>query len=253
MKSIILCEGHDDSWFIAYYLHKVASWDICEVPKEHWKNYEVMKQSSKQQVQYMKKGQDSVAIWDVDGKSSFEKPFKICLEKYVIDYPNDPVNSIVIVRDRDDESEEDILNLIQSWIPNKVALKNRAITNIALPNDDGPDVYTQVTPLIIPFLGEGAIESLLLNSIAESSAGGQKIVDSAKTYVDQLSRTPAVTTKYLLHDRMILKAKYSAAIAITNPDHSTGLFRDMVLASPWQESEDVQTHFDVIVNAITST
>ena len=62
-----------------------------------------------------------------------------------------------------------------------------------------------------------------------------------------------VGIKYLASRRLILKAKYSAVIAVTNPDHSTGLFQDMVMACPWEKSPHVQEHFDVITRAVTST
>lgn len=30
MRSVIVCEGRDDLWFISYYLHKVLGWDKCD-------------------------------------------------------------------------------------------------------------------------------------------------------------------------------------------------------------------------------
>ena len=47
MKSVVLCEGPDDLWFIAYYLYKCAGWDRCRQPKEMWRNYEIGLLSSK--------------------------------------------------------------------------------------------------------------------------------------------------------------------------------------------------------------
>ena len=56
---------------------------------------------------------------------------------------------------------------------------------------------------------------------------------------------------YLKHNREAVKAKYAAAIAATNPGHSTGLFQDLVLSCPWEDSEYVKRHFDVVLNAVT--
>lgn len=30
MRSVIVCEGRDDLWFISYYLHKALKWDECD-------------------------------------------------------------------------------------------------------------------------------------------------------------------------------------------------------------------------------
>lgn len=47
MKSVVLCEGQDDLWFIGYYLHKVGNWMQCECP---WKNYTIALKPGKQKV-----------------------------------------------------------------------------------------------------------------------------------------------------------------------------------------------------------
>lgn len=30
MRSVIVCEGRDDLWFIGYYLYKVLHWEECK-------------------------------------------------------------------------------------------------------------------------------------------------------------------------------------------------------------------------------
>lgn len=55
-----------------------------------------------------------------------------------------------------------------------------------------------------------------------------------------------------MHERLILKAKYAATLAATNPSHSTALFQDMVMLCPWETSAFIKTHFDVMVKAISS-
>ena len=253
MKSVILCEGKDDLWFIGYYLHKTRKWEITTKPI-NWENYKVSPLNRKQEVNYLTNGEDSVAIWSVGGKDSFSHAVDILFEKFINAYPSDPINSIVIMRDRDNESSSTILQNVKEWFAEfvgEIDIENKS-TSIWSNEIDGIDVSVKITPLIIPFSEEGAIETILMNSISESSREGQVVVDEAKKYVNTLCDREEVGTNYLTHERLILKAKYSAVIAVTNPDHSTGLFQDMVISSPWENSEHVKEHFDVIVKAISS-
>ena len=110
---------------------------------------------------------------------------------------------------------------------------------------------TGVTPVIIPFSEQGAIETILKTAIREEGEEEALIVNSAEKYISDLVSSGKVGIKYLSGSRLILKAKYSAVIAATNPDHSTGLFQDMVMACPWEKSPHVKEHFDVVLNAVT--
>lgn len=263
-KSAVLCEGRDDLWFISYYLLKTAGWDNQDA-KKLWKTYQVSvpdkwKVSSEQSasdtwnVNYLKKNEDTAVIWSVGGKNAYQKPIKTLLT-FNEKYPDDPVDSIVIVRDRDNQTDEAIFQewTAQSYFPEQLALENRLSTDYVLTSRDGRDVSVHVTPVIIPFREEGAVETLLMNSTRESGEGGAEIVRAAKDFVESLSACDSVREAgYLRGQRMILKAKYSSVIAITNPDHSTGQFQDMVMACEWEKHSTVREHFEVIRKSITS-
>ena len=234
MKSVVLCEGRDDLWFISYYLHKTANWNIVKPSKDVWKHYQLTTLSERQDIQYLKNGNNHVAVWSVCGKNSFEKP--ICeILRIVSNYPFDPIDSIVIVRDRDNDAVEDILREMNSWFGSNVELTNK--TTSTLPQEiEEHNVLTNITPVIIPFSESGAIETILKTAISEEGEEEAFIVNSAEEYVSNLVASGKVGIKYLSSSRLILKARYSAVIAATNPDHSTGLFQDMVMACPWEQS-----------------
>lgn len=254
MKSIVLCEGPDDLWFIAYYLHKTAGWDTIEGKRVlwAWKNYQVSPLNDRQQVQYLEKRTDTVCIWCAAGKDGFSNCLKTIVDKYVKEIPADAVDSIVIVCDRDSDTTESILKGFEESLPGISPLQNKTRTGYSVFLEEGEIGATTVTPVIIPFNKEGAIETLLMSAVGESGPQGERIVQSAEQYVDSLAGQDEVRARYLSHARLILKAKYSSTIAITNPGHSTGLFQDMAMNSPWEESPYVKEHFDVIRNAITS-
>lgn len=249
MKSVVLCEGRDDLWFISYYLHKTANWKIVKPSKNVWKNYQLSTLSERQEIQYLSNGPDHVAIWSVCGKDSFERPVREIL-RIVMNYPFDPIDSMVVVRDRDNDTVHDVLHDMSAWFDNDIALTNKT-TSILFKTIEDCNVSTGVTPVIIPFSEQGAIETILITAIREEGEEEALIVNSAEKYISDLVSSGKVGIKYLSGSRLILKAKYSAVIAATNPDHSTGLFQDMVMACPWEKSPHVKEHFDVVLNAVT--
>ena len=251
MKSVVLCEGRDDLWFISYYLHKTAKWNIVKPSQSVWKNYRLSTLTNRQEIQYLSNGSDYVAIWSVCGKDSFEKPIREIL-RFISSFPFDPIDSIVVVRDRDNDSVDDVLNNMNSWFDGGITLTNKT-TSILSRTIEDCDVSTKVTPIIIPFSEEGAIETILKAAIREEGEEETFIVDSAEEYIAALVASGKVGIKYLSSSRLVLKAKYAAVIAATNPDHSTGLFQDMVMACPWEKSKYVKEHFDIILHLVTST
>lgn len=248
MKSVVLCEGPDDLWFIGYYLYKVGEWKQRNSP---WKNYTIPTLHNGQKVISLEKGADTVAVWCVGGKDAFSETISVLLNKIIGTYPFDPVNSIVIMRDRDNESDDEILSQLQQWVSSEEILINKSIT-VWSKEIDGIPVSVNITPLIIPFSEEGAIETVLMHSVSERDAEGAVVVDEANSYIAKLCERPEIGTNYLTHERQILKARYASTIAVTNPGHSTSLFQDMVMACPWEESPYVKEHFDVILRAISS-
>ena len=252
MNSIILCEGQDDLWFISYFLHKTDGWIMDNNYKSLWTNYKIPQNKASRKVVYMKKDNNGVAIWSVGGKNSFAEPLHIIIEKFVKEIPSKALDSILVVRDRDNDNETEILAGMAKIIKDGLSLKNKITTICDIECSNGEIAHTQITPVIFPFDEDGAIETLLMNAVKEKSEGGKIIYKEAQKYVSFLENNDDVRENYLKNARLILKAKYSSMIAITNPDHSTGLFMDMMLATPWEKSAYVQEHFNVIIKSITS-
>ena len=249
MKSVILCEGSDDLWFIAYYLHKTAGWNNGVSEQEKWKNYRILSQRKGQKVEYLGNGSHSVAIWCVGGKDCFSAAVALIFEKFIEDFPFDPIESVVLVRDRDNDSIETVLTTMQSWFPMEVTLKNK-VPFAWTKKIEGCTVKVDITPVVIPFSQVGAIETLLLECLAAKGSAEHSIVESADDYIMRLQSFPTVKLKYFAHERHVLKAKFSATIAAVNPGHSTAVFQDMVMDCPWEDSQYVKEHFDIILNAL---
>lgn len=250
MRSVVLCEGQDDLWFLAYYLNKRTRLDITNVSRAQWRNYKVPLLNPKQKVEYMSDGQDSVAIWCVGGKDAFQGSISIIFEQLIGNFPFDPINSVVVVEDRDDSPPDKVVATMESWFPGNPMLVNKTTVRWSSVIDEQP-VSVDITPVVIPFSEQGAIETLLTGAIRDRGAEEAFIVSQANTYIDNLVQSRALNT-YLSHARLITKARYAAVVAAINPEHSTALFQDLVMSCPWEQSPYVREHFDCILSAILS-
>jgi hypothetical protein len=106
--------------------------------------------------------------------------------------------------------------------------------------------YTMnISPIIIPFETEGALETILMAGIAETNDEDHFVVESAKKYIREITESGTLTS-YLQHDRLKLKAEFSAIISVTNPDRSTSTFDSLLLSHNWEEKPEVRKHLNLI-------
>lgn len=247
MNSIVLCEGFDDVFILGYYLYKTDGWDykkdgkiseLYDFPKVNFRN---------QIIEVYKKGNDSLAIWCVGGKDSFEEPFKF-LKKINEQHPEDGLGQVFVLSDRDNFEIEECLKIIEDKMKKSGLdvgnLKNNQ-SNFYVYEVENETYKLNVVPIIIPFEEAGALETVLMVAIQESGEEDKLVVEEAKKYVNSLIHSGELK-KYLQRDRQILKAKFSSAISITNPDRSTALFNTLLMSYPWEEKEEIAKHFRVL-------
>lgn len=251
MKSIILCEGKDDLWFIAYYLHKTGGWlpDKKNL-RNSWRNYRIEVKDNWQNVEYItNESGDYVAIKAVGGQDRMKTELEdICYINR--SHPQDAIETIVLVKDCDTRPHQIVIDEMSAWFEESISLENHTISTYRMTIGDYV-VPIQILPIVVPFDRKGAIETVLLQALKEKGNEEAFIVDCASNFVNDLFESRKLT-KYLTHGRQITKAEYSAAIAITNPDHSTELFKEMALASEWEKTDAIRNHYGCILNAITS-
>lgn len=71
------------------------------------------------------------------------------------------------------------------------------------------------------------------------------IVDEAKKYVSNIENNLKVTS-YLRHDREKVKARFSAAMSVINPDHSAGTMNTILMSWDWENAEEIKKHFALL-------
>lgn len=255
MNSIILCEGFDDLWFLGYFIHKTSNapkWDYGDGKGIVSENFQLPKiDKRRQKIEVYQRGGDRLAIWAVGGKDSFEFPIST-IRKFNISFPDERFENIVIVADRDtDDISKCIKNLetmfeLVGW---DLFLENNKKIPLTYKDDFNEGNYsTNIVPIIIPFDANGALETILINSIASSGKSEDAfVVEAAKKYICDIISSGNLST-YLQHERLKIKAEFSAIISITNPDKSTGLFNDLLMLYDWETRDEVKKHFEIIEN-----
>lgn len=245
MRSVILCEGSDDLWFLAYYLHKTNGWNTKNGEK-YWKSPKLPTDIGKQEVQYMQlPGSDSLlAIKTVDGQDNFRSSVRDILELNK-KAPIDPIHNLIIFRDCDERDTRTLLDEMEEWVEDTVTLQNNQVCNY--PVDDEYDLTLHILPLIIPFDEPGAIETLLLKAVSDHSGDGRYVAEHAKEFVLDAKEH---TSEYLTSQRFVTKAKYAAAMAIIDPTHSRDEFNKLVMSTPWEESASIRNHMEIAARLI---
>lgn len=251
MRSLILCEGFDDVLLLGYYLFKTVGWRFN--PKGVFaKLYNFPKLDFKRQaVEIYEKGNDLLGIWAVGGKDSFSEAYKFVCRVNSLN-PTEKIDKIFIVTDRDQNEIEqcllDMRNKMYSCGLNVAELLNNQ-SNVYSYVIEEEIYHLEIIPIIVPFDQNGAIETVLMEGIAETGEEEEYIVSCANEYITDVLKSGRLHN-YLQHERQVLKAKLSAVISITNPDRSTSLFDRVLMSWDWETKNAVRRHFERIAKLL---
>lgn len=249
MNRVILCEGYDDVVFLGYYLYKITGnkYKFNPEKKEISENLHLPKNNVRnERREIYVYDNDSVLIWAVGGKDSFEKAVKY-ISKINKSFPDERFVDIFIVTDRDDSCiETSLIQFSEIFKKNDidVELKNNKINTYIYNAENDSEYDINIIPIIIPFEEQGAIETVLLNGLAETEEEAI-IVDEAKKYISTIGNNPKIMS-YLKHNRDKVKARFSASMAVINPDHSTRTMNNLLVSYKWENTESVKKHFTLI-------
>lgn len=250
-RSIILCEGFDEVYILGYYLFKTNSWKLISnnKNKKFSEYYSLPKVNPRNQlIEIYEKNEDRLAIWSVGGKDNFLKAFQ-SIKEINLNQPEYAINQVFIIQDRDNSEIESATEKI------KITLKNSGIDIERLNNNalnawnfqsEGEDYITNIIPIVLPFDEQGAIETILMKAISESSEEEKYIVDRANKYIKEFFIPEKKLNRFLTHEREKLKAKFSAVISVTNPDRSTATFNTLLMSHSWEEKEEIKKHFQIL-------
>lgn len=93
--------------------------------------------------------------------------------------------------------------------------------------------------LLIPFDGQGALETFLLNAIADSDAYDKQIIEECKLFVESVDPE----RRYLKKRRYITKAKFDVYFSIRTALEQFKERRNILRNVPWEDYLLVQECF----------
>lgn len=249
MKTILLCEGLDDSMFITHYLHDKFGWKPAKCHVEFWGNDLNLDNVLHRKYNYYCTDTDYLLVIEMKGKDSLEfvlnkllSLFKYCPVDFSLD-------NLVIVKDNDDNFIEqdlaDMMGIFDSY--EKILLENMVYSKYYI-----FDMCINVLPCILPYDVKGELETCLLNFLKETDADLDFIVDGAFKYVDFYKNYFSSTKRFLAKRRLIPKANLSATMSIVNPDASLKCYSDILLGYDWGSNVAICKYYSVIGDLITT-
>lgn len=255
MKSVIFCEGIDDQYILGYYLY-----NCTKSSKNPWmktdKNFRFsnVMNLTKLQATIYDNGINQIAIVHTKGKDNFKEVFHDF--SAVLSAHSSEILKIAIMMDRDNDDIDNGLEQIKEILTSgKVTFKpdftlqNHHENVLEFIDENEENCKLTIIPIIIPFNEQGAIETLLMNGIAQQSKENHYVVENAKKYIEDIRANKNVCS-YLKKRRLILKAKYSATISVTNPDRSTAVYNEILTAFPWHESPEINKHLGMLIHTL---
>ena len=240
MIKLILCEGVTDAYFLSYYLEKTAGWKFCNKPL---KNLAIKATDSNESVNWYKKDDDYLLICGVGGKNNFGSFFKNKIEKPL--FTANAFNRIAIVTDRDDCTNEDIINELTTSIETlTLDMEDKKWKQIQYLDDFKIPSCFELLLVIIPNEHQGALETVMLDAICEDPYD-KNIVDKVDVFVKQM-RIDA--SEYIKTDRLQLKAKLSVTWAIQSPEKVFSTIDEMIKNVKWDTYDSLRQCFGVLID-----
>lgn len=211
MKSVILCEGLTDCLFVQYYLRAAHGWDDSSLSSKisfmRWKRI-------------LTKNENSVLIGHNGGCSQLVNMLGDILRSNYISTLEESYMKIVLITDRDDnQSEEDIIEKVKKEIKNNGGslldvFENDKWMKVTCTNSIGDEFIISVLLLVVPFDENGAIETVLLNSLADKDSYDKMIIQKSKKFINEIDPNE----KYLFKRRRKLKAWFNIYFSVRVPE-----------------------------------
>lgn len=241
-RSLILCEGKTDAIIIGYLLMKSYGWNYQR--KLDKKIAETIKASKNESSEWYEKNGNYTAIVGVGGKDGFLKFINEKLAAYQKHQRSDiSFSKILVFRDHDDDNVNDIERELSA---NTLRLHFKANQ---WTYDECLDCYGVKYILksclnIVPKEEEGALEKVILRSIAESE-DDKPIVEASTSFVDE---TKDKAIKYLPKKRLVEKAKVGVVFAMMSPEKVFCFIDEILESIDWTKYKTAVDVFSELKN-----
>lgn len=229
MNKLILCEGKTDAILLSYYLERMRGWKYT---RKSPKGLDIkVNEEIGESANWYQKDDEFLLICAVGSKSGFSRFFNAAILRPLVQ--SDAFNKIALVIDHDDETIEEIVELVRS----ELALVAKDAQDGCWVDHEYENGYGERHMIsfllqIIPTEKQGALESLLLEAISEDPYD-KNIVDKSKQYVDSIS---SEADRYIGKRRLVLKAYLGVTWAIQSPQKVFTHIDSMLKMVRWEAS-----------------
>lgn len=234
--NIILCEGETDAILLSYYMEKMYGWKYS---RKSPSGLDIRTNKSAGETANWYKVEDKyLLICAVGGVSNFKRFFTEKIKEPL--RQTDMVSKLAFVVDRDDRTIQEIEGEFSGISPIVNKLKNNRWVEGQYENGYGEIDSLGTLLLVIPRDVEGALETVLLDAIADHSPVDKCVVDESKAFIENIA--PKVE-EYLKKPRMQLKAKLGVTFAVQSPQKVFTFIDDQIRSIDW-ESEVLKETFE---------
>ena len=237
MNSLILCEGATDAILLSYYLEKAFGWEFCKKAPKH---LDIQQKDFEESINWYKRGDDRLLICGVGGKDKMASFFNSRIISPLINSA-DTFDKIALLLDRDDKSIASLeAHASILFRPIVTEMKNNKWFDNQYKDSFGLTKRIESLLIIIPTEHQGALETIMLDSIAEDPYDAA-IVSKAGEFVEEMRES---ASRYIYNGRMKLKAHLGVTWAVQYPEKVFKLMDEQIRSVPWERSVVLRECFE---------
>lgn len=239
MRSVILCEGSTDFVLLQHFMRRTYQWEY-----KSNKQINIAGQSARECT--LQKDDNTVSIIGCGGCNRLIPCLNYELMLNSVSALGEAYDKIVIITDRDEVlTEQEFSEQIEYQIKVYNGKYSGLITNnewmeFSLINGYGDELKTKLLMLVIPFEETGAMETFLLNAIAEQDEYDKYIINQCNAFVDNVDNQ----RKYLNKRRYITKAKFDVYFSVRTSAEQFNERRNIIKNVAWEKYPLIQNSFD---------
>lgn len=229
MSKLILCEGKTDAILLSYYLERTCNWVHQKSPNKH--NFKVDGTKGESAYWYQKKDED-LLICGIGGREKYNSFFNEKILRMIVDA--NEFSKVAVVVDRDDRNEQTIIDSLRvAFDPIFTVIKNDNWVKNYYENSFKEKKPIDFLLAIIPKDKEGALETILLDSISENEYD-KKIVKQSISFVDGIQ---PIASNYLDKKRLKIKAYLGVTWAVQYPEKIFSFIDEQIRSVKWEKSK----------------
>ncbi len=237
MYDIILCEGETDAILISYYLKNLMSFQyINSTPKKVPKLNNV-----NNQIQWYKGNRNQyLAICPIGGSD-------FCHAMNEIVHYNKSANDteifckIALVMDHDDDSTENVIDLIGQNLCFKEPFKAGIWKSFIYNNSFKAEIKSEIVCILQPDDEYGALETFVLKMLSQNDLENENVVKQVKKFIADFS-----SKKYLKHRRDKTKAELSVSLSVICPSKTFTTINEFLSKIAWEKYNGFKQQFRLL-------